>query len=77
MIKRLQAVFDGEVFRPKEPVDLAPDTECIIEVSDENSKGGVQLEPHPLELISQLATDMGPADLAERFERYAGRRLKA
>ncbi len=76
MTKVLHAVFDGKVFQPKEPVDLAPNTSWILLVTSAALKVPPAAVPHPFERIGALAIDMGPADLSERFDDYVGRRLK-
>jgi len=76
MVKRLHAIFDGNIFLPKEQVDIQPNTEWIIMISDEKIEVSVEKKPHPLEVVSQLSTDMGPADLSENFDHYSGRYLR-
>jgi len=76
MTKVLHAVFDGTVFRPKEAVDFAPNSTWLLFVSSDRLKPELEHAAHPFERIGVLATDMGPADLSERFDYYAGRRLK-
>jgi len=72
MTKTVRAIFDGEVFRPEEPVDLKPNTEYVvtIELEDESD---VPYKDHdyPLTTISKLATDMGVTDLAAHHNWYA------
>ncbi|NUO81125.1 hypothetical protein HUU05_13690 [candidate division KSB1 bacterium] len=74
MTKVLHAVFDGKVFQPKEPIDLAPNTSWILLVTSDALKFPTEPAPHPFERTGALATDMGPADLSERFDYYIGRR---
>ncbi len=76
MTKVLHAVFDGKVFQPKEPIDLAPNTSWILLVTSASLQLPPEAAPHPFERIGALAIDMGPADLSERFDYYTGRRLK-
>ncbi len=76
MTKIVHAVFDGKAFQPKEPVDFAPNTNWILFISSGIFKAHADDLPHPFEHISALATDMGPADLSENFDRYIGRRLE-
>lgn len=77
MAKVLHAVFDGKALQPKEPLDLALNTSWILLVSSEALKFLPESVPHPFERIGALATDMGPADLSERFGYYVSRRLKS
>lgn len=76
MVKTLHVVFDGKMFLPKEPVNIQPNTEWVIVISDEKKELPVRKGVHPLEVISQLATDMGAEDLSENFDHYIGRRLR-
>jgi len=48
MEKILDATFDGEVFRPDEPVDLASNTRVKIIIEDEEKQ---QEEPKKLKLV--------------------------
>ena len=70
--RKLHATYDGRVFLPREPVDIKPNSSCIILISDEKER--VKLPTgkgmHSLESISQLSTDMGPSDLSENFDHY-------
>lgn len=66
MAKSVRAVFDGEVLRPEEPVDLKPNVRYLvtIEREDERKKSG-EAGPYPLTEIGRLATDMGITDLID------------
>lgn len=77
MVKSVRAVFDGEVFRPEEPVDLKPNVWylVIIEREDER-KGSSEAGPYPLTEIGRLAIDMGVTDLSTRHSWYAHSRLE-
>jgi hypothetical protein len=84
VIKKLHATFDGEVFLPRELIDIKPGTEWVIVISNENGQMPVgemavseELHPeklHPLEAVIRLSTDIrsstdiGPADLSENEE---------
>ncbi|MEW6381061.1 MAG: hypothetical protein AB1611_15835 [bacterium] len=70
MVKKLRATFDGKVFLPREFLDIKPNTEWVIVISDEKGDVSGGKEMHPLEAITRLSTDMGPADLSENFDRY-------
>jgi predicted DNA-binding antitoxin AbrB/MazE fold protein len=77
MSKTLQAVFDGEVFRPEDKIDLRPNTRYWITVeaeADETEVAGDVV--HPLTTILNLATDMGVTDLAARHDYYAHGKLE-
>lgn len=64
MTKTLEAVFDGEVFRPDEPLDLAPDTRVrlTVETSDEP-----QTQPASFLRTARALNLEGPSDWSERL----------
>lgn len=67
MTKTLEATFDGEVFRPDEPLDLAPDTRVriTIETSDKT-----EMQPASFLKTARTLKLEGPSDWSERFEEY-------
>lgn len=72
MSQIVHAIYDGEVLRPQEPVDLEPNTRYLLVIEKDESNGGVAAEvPYPLNVIGKLATDMGVSDLAGRHDFYA------
>ncbi len=73
MTKTLEAVFDGKVFLPDEPLELAPDTRVriTIEATVEREEIARNSLPYPLDSILAGATDMGVTDLASRHDYYA------
>jgi len=71
MSKVITAIFDGEVLRPEEPVDLRPWARYQVTIERaEPAEQNAETE-HVLTLIGKLATDMGVTDLAERHSWYA------
>lgn len=66
MTKTLEAVFDGEVLRPTEPVHLQPNTKVrlTLEVDD-----GAEAPKSFLQTAKGLELD-GPADWAENLDDY-------
>jgi hypothetical protein len=70
MAKTVRAVFDGEVLRPEEPVDLRPDTTYVVTIERETPASD-EHGMYPLTEIAHLATDMGVADLSVEHSRYA------
>ncbi|NUO78985.1 hypothetical protein HUU05_02835 [candidate division KSB1 bacterium] len=72
----VRVFFDGKVFQPLEPVDFAPNTSWIFFLAKENLQHAAKNGAHPFELISQLAENLGPADLSENFDRYSGRKIE-
>jgi hypothetical protein len=72
MSQTVHAIFDGEVLRPQESVDLEPNTRCLLVIEKVEINGEVTGDsPYPLEVIGKLATDMGVTDFAERHSFYA------
>jgi predicted DNA-binding antitoxin AbrB/MazE fold protein len=70
MSKTLEAIFDGEVLRPEEPLELPPDTRVriTIETTDNN-----QLPPTSfLQTARSLKLDT-PPDWSDRLEEYLSR----
>jgi hypothetical protein len=68
MTQRLQAIFDGQVLRPEEPVQLQPNTRCTVtvQVSDESAKGG-----NAWQLLDELAGSIeAPADWSTQHDHY-------
>jgi hypothetical protein len=67
MVKVLDAVFDGEILRFEEPVELKPNTRVRVTIET------IELpEATPLSFL-QTARNLnlqGPADWAERLEDY-------
>ena len=70
--RKLHATYDGRVFLPIEPVDIKPNSSCVIVISDEKEKAELPAgkRMHSLKYISQLSIDMGPADLSENFDHH-------
>lgn len=67
MTKTLDAVFDGKVLLPDEPLDLAPDTRVRITIETT-----LETETPPasfLQTARALNLD-GPPDWSARFEDY-------
>ena len=74
MTRTLTVLFDGEVLRPQESVDLQANTyyQVIIqdEVDDEATATAGQDEEHPLAKFTKYAIDTGISDLAEQHDHY-------
>ncbi len=68
-LKVIKATFDGEVFRPAEPVDIAPNTvvELTVEPTPERQPKG---KPGSFfDLAGKLLID-GPPDWSENVDKY-------
>jgi hypothetical protein len=73
MTKTLQAVFDGQVLRPEEPLDLKPNTPVRITI--DTGTGKKSQEQSFLQAARDLRLE-GPADWSSRIEEYLyGREL--
>jgi hypothetical protein len=77
MSTTVRAVFDGQVFRPDEPVALEPNARYVLTVEREGGPAGADGREgagvYPLSALGALATDMGVTDLAARHDWYARR----
>lgn len=77
MAKSIRAIFDGQVLRPEEPINLKPNSRCIVTIEPEvEQKAQAEGETYPLSTIASLATDMGVDDLSTRHSWYAHGRLE-
>lgn len=69
MSYRVHAVYDGEVLRPEDDLDLIPNTRYLLIVEKDDLNPNISREtPYPLSVIRSLATDMKVTDLAERHD---------
>ena len=67
MIRRLKAVFDGDVLRPTQPLDLKPNTEVQITLNvPDNEETGQQSF---LDTAQNLQLD-GPAGWSSNVDAY-------
>ena len=67
MIKKIEAIFDGTVLRPNEPLDIEPNTRVSItvDVPETTAKPGGSF----LDTAQGLNLD-GPADWSENINLY-------
>lgn len=66
MQRIITVIYDGEVFRPTEPVDLAPNTKGVAILHADSAS-----DDYPLLRLAELAKDMDlPSDLAEQHDHY-------
>ena len=72
--RTIEVIFDGEVFRPEEPVDLQPNTHyrMTIEVNEKSPDGEPALTPGVFDDILALARDDLdlPPDFAAQLDHY-------
>ncbi|MDQ3548914.1 MAG: hypothetical protein M3439_08855 [Chloroflexota bacterium] len=71
----MQVVFDGEVFRPKDPVDLQPNATYTKVLESDTITTTDEVEEYPLTAIARLVTDMGVDDLSVNHDYYAHGRI--
>ncbi|HID28387.1 MAG TPA: DUF104 domain-containing protein [Desulfobacterales bacterium] len=67
MVKTMHAIFDGEVLRPQEPVELEPNTPVRITIETtepSETKAGSFFR------IARSLPLEGPSDWSARFEDY-------
>ena len=67
MSRTIEAVFDGEVLRPQEPLTLQPNTKVRITIEASSTA-----KPSPKSFL-QTARSLnleGPVDWSERIEEY-------
>lgn len=67
MIKRIDAIFDGNVLRPAEPLEIAPNTRVRITVDVPETKSN--RDSSFLDTAQELNLD-GPADWSENIDSY-------
>ena len=67
MTKTLDAVYDGKVLRPEEPLDLQPNTRVRITLETESAPDA---EPYSFLDTAQSFRLDGPPDWSERIEDY-------
>ncbi len=67
MIKSIDAMFDGKVFRPNEPLELQPNTRVRLTIETTATAG--QKTQSFLRTASLLDLD-GPPDWSEHIEDY-------
>ncbi|HVF29027.1 MAG TPA: antitoxin family protein [Pyrinomonadaceae bacterium] len=66
MTKTLKAVYDGEVLRPDEPLDLEPNTRVRVTIEVEHKKK----EPYAFLRVARSLKLEGPSDWSTRLDYY-------
>lgn len=67
MIKTIEAVFDGKVFHPEDPVSLEPNTHVRLTVETVQPEAG---EAKSFLLVARSLQLEGPPDWAANLENY-------
>lgn len=69
MARTIVAIFDGEVLRPAEPLDLTPNTEYRVTI--EETEPSADDARHPLaKFAAFVIEDLDIPDLAEQHDHY-------
>jgi predicted DNA-binding antitoxin AbrB/MazE fold protein len=67
MANTIEAIYDGSVFRPSEPPELAPNSRVLLVIQDVLSNG--QEPTSVLDVALSLNLD-GPPDWSRNIDRY-------
>jgi hypothetical protein len=72
MKRTIDVVFDGEVLRPVEPLDLEPNTRYRVTIEEQPTPSERETEEQPpLMTFLDLAQDLDlPTDFAEQHDHY-------
>ena len=67
MSRTIEAVFDGEVLRPQEPLELQPNTKVRITIEESTT---ARSSPKSFLQTARSLNLEGPPDWSERIEEY-------
>lgn len=70
MTRMLTVLYDGEVLRPQEPVDLEPNTHYRVTIEESTEQVAADEMPEVFRRILDRAQDLGVGDLAEQHDHY-------
>ena len=70
MRRSVRVLFDGEVLRPEEPLDLTPNGRYVVTIEDPPSESARVEEPGILDDLLDLVTNFGISDLAAQHDHY-------
>lgn len=79
MIQIIEAVFDGKVLRPEEPIDLEPNMRVVITIDtdmairkdgDDSERGREPVSQAALYHLHERARPTGISDLADQHDHY-------
>ena len=71
MQRSVHVIFDGEVLRPEEPLDLQPNGRYRVIIDAETPAELVEQGPGMLDDILELAQDLDlPPDFAQQHDHY-------
>ena len=67
MTQQINAIFDGKVFRPEEPVRLEPNTRCVVTIQSPS----VVQTGDAWQLLDEMAGSIeAPADWSAQHDHY-------
>ncbi len=69
MKQTIDVIFDGEVLRLQQPLDLIPNTSYRVTIED-LAAPPISEQGGPFDRILALAQDLGIPDLAEQHDHY-------
>jgi predicted DNA-binding antitoxin AbrB/MazE fold protein len=67
MSKTLEAIFDGEVLRPDEPIELEPNTRVRLTIEPIDTS---EQQPKSFLQTARSLNLQGPPDWSERLDEY-------
>ena len=67
MSKTLEAIFDGEVLRPDEPIELEPNTRVRLTIESVDTS---EKQPQSFLRTARSLNLEGPSDWSERLDEY-------
>jgi hypothetical protein len=70
MQRTVHVIFDGEVLRPEEPLDLRPNGRYLVTIQEQASEPTGAEAPGMLDDLLDLITDFGVSDLAAQHDHY-------
>jgi predicted DNA-binding antitoxin AbrB/MazE fold protein len=68
MTRTVTVIYDGQVLRPQEPVDLEPNVTYRVTIEDDPAQAAE--EQYPLAKFARFAIETGIPDLAEQHDHY-------
>ena len=71
MARTVIVTFDGEVLRPEEPLNLAPNTRYCVSIEDSSTDDGSRPAPGVFDDLLELAQELDlPPDFAAQLDHY-------
>lgn len=70
MQRSIRVIFDGEVLRPEEPLDLTPNGRYLVSIQESPPEPTKPDAPGMLDDLLDLVTEFGVSDLAAQHDHY-------